>query len=77
MNNKDKVKKIVADTLHVNESLLVDGVGPGDFPRWDSLANQAILSNVEKAFGFSFTIDDVLDIESLNDLIEAVNRRMK
>ncbi len=45
-----------------------------DVPRWDSLQHIALVSTIERTFGISLSMDEMMEIRSVGD-IEAVLRR--
>lgn len=71
-----KVKGIISESLSADESALSLETGPGDIPQWDSLGHQVVLSSVEKFFNIAFSIDEALDIETIEDLVEITASRI-
>jgi len=41
---------------------------PGDFPEWDSLGHLNLLTALEEEFKISFDMDEIMSIQSINDL---------
>ena len=66
----------MAKELSVNKNKLCDDCGPGDIQKWDSVTHFQILLSLEKEFHIAFSVDDVLDIETLGDIIEVVDKHI-
>ena len=71
-----KVIEIVASTCEVNISEITENSTIGDFPAWDSMGHLSILSNVEEAFDISFEPEEMMDIEDVRDIVEAVKGKL-
>ena len=71
-----KIKSLISETLTIDESLLTDDIGPGDLTEWDSLAHQSVISRIEEEFSIAFTADEMLDMESLFDIVETLKVRL-
>ena len=48
----------------------------GDIVEWDSLHHIQIISAIEKEFDFRFTLDVMLELEDVSDIINAVEERV-
>ena len=70
MDIKEKVKEIIADVLKVDVSVIEDDTAIGD-----SLHHIRIISEIEKAFGFRFTPDVMMDLEDVEDIVAATTER--
>lgn len=73
---KNKVYEIVAGICGVEVSVVNDNSTIGDFPQWDSVGQLSILSNVEESFDISFEPEEMMEIEDVNDIIEAVKDKL-
>jgi|ETN01SMinimDraft_4_1059930.scaffolds.fasta_scaffold209630_1 acyl carrier protein len=74
---KDKIRKTIAKFLSVDEKKIKDETGPGDLAEWDSLAHQGLILELEKVFKLKLEIDDVLEMESLEDIVEIIENKIK
>lgn len=72
----EKVIEIVASTCEVNISSVTENSTIGDFPAWDSMGHLSILSNVEEAFNISFEPEEMMDLEDIKDIVEAVKGKL-
>lgn len=53
---------------------LTRATSPEDIPRWDSLQHIALVSAIERTFGISLSMDEMMEMRLVGD-IEAVLRR--
>ena len=60
---KKKLKKI--DNLKINS-----------FTEWDSIGNLNLLLEVEKKFGFKFSMEEMSELKSIKQIILAIERQI-
>ena len=75
MSVEEKIRKIIATILMVNEDCIQDDTAIGDVPGWDSLNQFRILSAVETEFGIQFTPEVLMELEDFSDIVQAVRER--
>ena len=73
---KNKVCEIVAGICSVEVSEVSDNSTVGDFPQWDSVGHLSILSKVEETFDISFEPEEMMEMEDVKDIVEAVNGKL-
>lgn len=73
---KNKVCEIVAGICGVEVSEVTENSTVGDFPQWDSVGHLSILSKVEETFDISFEPEEMMEMEDVKDIAEAVNQKM-
>jgi acyl carrier protein len=49
---------------------------PNDIPAWDSMGHLALVSSLEQAFGLSFDVDEVMEMEDVRQIIRIVEAHM-
>lgn len=76
METLEKVIEIVAETCDVEKSEVNENSTVGDFPAWDSVGHLSILSSVEEAFDISFEPEEMMEMEDVKDIVEAVNAKL-
>ena len=76
MDTLEKVIEIVATTCDVDKSEVNENSTVGDFPAWDSVGHLSILSGVEETFDISFEPEEMMEIEDVKDIVEAVNAKL-
>lgn len=77
MDTLEKIIEIVATTCDVDKSEVTENSTVGDFPAWDSVGHLSILSNVEEAFDISFEPEEMMEIEDVKDIVNAVNVKLQ
>ena len=76
METLEKVIEIVAETCDVEKSEVNENSTVGDFPAWDSVGHLSILSSVEEAFDISFEPEEMMEMEDVKDIVEAVDAKL-
>lgn len=71
-NTLETIKKIVSEILKVDTSLVNLESGSKNIPGWDSLSNIHIISEIEKNFGVSFSLDEILSFKKIDDIIKVI-----
>ena len=77
MDTLEKIIEIVATTCDVDKSGVTENSTVGDFPAWDSVGHLSILSNVEETFDLSFETEEMMEIEDVKDIVNAVNAKLQ
>ena len=77
MDTLEKVIEIVATTCDVDKSEVTENSTVGDFPAWDSVGHLSILTNVEEAFDISFEPEEMMELEDVKDIVNAVNAKLQ
>ncbi len=72
MEIRDKVYSVAARVFATSTAELNDELSVGDIKEWDSLGQTALVAALEKEFSCEFDIDEVLDMESLGDIVEII-----
>ena len=62
--NEQKLKKIFAESLGINENLVTDDLAYNMIPEWDSVAHMALVAEIDDQFDIMLDTDDVLDLSS-------------
>lgn len=76
MDTLEKVIEIVATTCDVEKSEVNEKSTVGDFPAWDSVGHLSILSSVEETFDISFEPEEMMEMEDVKDIVEAVSAKL-
>ena len=76
MDTLEKIINIVASTCEVEASEVNGDSTVGDFPAWDSMGHLAILTAVEEEFDISFEPEEMMELEDVNDIVNAVEEKI-
>ena len=63
-----KLKRIVANILEIDPSLLSDASHAQNTARWDSLRHIEVIFAVESAFHVRFTLPEITSLKNLGDI---------
>lgn len=77
MEVKEKVIAIMAKNFEVTPEDITMESSIGDFPKWDSLGNLALLQEIQDEFDIELEPEDIIDLEDVNDIINIVKEKMK
>ena len=72
----EKIYATISKTLKIEMDQLKDDLGPGDIAEWDSLAHQELILALEEEYDIKLDIDDVLDMETVADIIEIIEKKL-
>jgi acyl carrier protein len=61
----DRVTKLFAGVLGVNEESLNDSSSPNTIPQWDSLAAMHLVAEVEDVFNVELSTRDIMKMQSI------------
>lgn len=71
-----KFSQLASKFLSIKEEEVRDDLTPKDVPEWDSMAFLLFVAELEKEFSMSFTMDQVMNSESLGDLRKIVEKEV-
>ena len=72
-NISDRIYDVVSREFSVGIDKISHDTGPGDLAKWDSLGNLRLVMLIEREFDIQLSIDDVVEINSIKDLIGVVS----
>ncbi|TRZ53863.1 acyl carrier protein [bacterium] len=64
----EKFNEIACEMFNLSPKEIKDSLTPKDVPDWDSMNYLLFISSLEKHFNVSFTMDEVLNAQSLGDV---------
>lgn len=68
-------EQIIEEVFKVAPGGVNDGMSSKDIPDWDSMNYLFLIAELEKRFGMSFTMDEVVNAQNVGDLRKAVLAR--
>lgn len=74
MDTLGTIRKIIAETIRVDEAAVTSDLSVGDIAEWDSMGNVAIIAAIEEQLQIEFPIEDLFELNSVASLVEAVNK---
>jgi acyl carrier protein len=70
---RKEVAAIFADVFKYPGPLTLDTMRQ-DVPRWDSLQHMALVAAIEQTFGISLSMDEMIEIRSVKDICQILDR---
>ena len=72
-----RIKAFIAGVLKVGTDVVDDDLAVGDIPEWDSLHHMMIITGLQKEFGIEFRREELIDVESVTDLVALVEEKTR
>ncbi len=69
--------QIVSSIFSLNEEEIKDEMSSKDIADWDSMNYLMFIAELEKEFNMSFTIDEVMNAQTLGDIRKILESRTK
>lgn len=69
--------QIVSTTFSIGEETITDGMSSKDIADWDSMNYLMFIAELEKGFSVSFSMDEVMNAQTLGDIRGIVESRKK
>lgn len=64
----NKFNQLVSVNLKIEEEKITDVLTMHDIPEWDSMNFLLLIAELEKEYGVTFSMDDVLALNSIGDI---------
>jgi acyl carrier protein len=64
VNNRDRLRKLLAEVLRIPEELVTDATTLLNTETWDSFAHLELIVAIESEFGLSLSADDIATMTS-------------
>jgi acyl carrier protein len=64
----DKLTEIIKKIFSVVPEDINDKMSPKTIPNWDSMNYLLFISDVEKEFNVTFTVDEIMEAKTLGDI---------
>lgn len=68
-----KFEDLIVEHLKIERGEIEDSLTPKDVPHWDSMNYLLFIAELEKEYGISFSMDEVLGAQSLGDVRKMVH----
>ena len=64
-----KIQKAFHESFGVDASSVTLDTAPGGVPGWDSMGHLTLATNLEQAFGVSFDVDELMEMENVQAIV--------
>lgn len=72
-----KVISVFADVLNVDQKQITPSLSIGDIPEWDSMGNLAVIAKLESEFDVDFPMEELMDLTSVQKIIDRIQQLKK
>ncbi len=72
----EELKRVILETLKLDEWDLTDGTLASEVPGWDSLSHVTVVLAVEQQFGVRFASREVIGLRNIGDLQRLVDAKL-
>ena len=76
LNVLPKVQEAFKATFNVDPQSVTIDTTPNDVPDWDSVGHLSLGANLEEAFKITLDVDDLMEMESVRDIVRIINAKL-
>ena len=73
----DGVQDIFRDIFDEEDMVIEDKTSSDDVEEWDSLNHINLVSAIEKEFGISFALGEIMELKDVGAMIELIEKKIK
>jgi acyl carrier protein len=70
-----KVRAAFSSTFGIDSQNITLDSTPSDIPAWDSMGHVELASSLEREFGVSFDVDDLMAMENVKEICRVVQSK--
>jgi len=71
-----KVRAAFSSTFDIDSQTITMDSTPSEIPAWDSMGHVELASSLERAFGVSFDVDDLMAMENVKEICRVVQSKL-
>ncbi len=68
------VEEVIARVLDINAATITDQTSPNDIEQWDSFNALLLVTELEKNFHVSFSLEEVVAVKKVGDIKTILNK---
>ena len=72
-----KVQTAFKDAFGINPQTITIETVPSDIPAWDSMGHVTLASSLERCFGLTFDVDDLMAMENVKEICRVVQSKLE
>ncbi|MCI9545828.1 MAG: acyl carrier protein [Lachnospiraceae bacterium] len=73
----EKLKLIFEDVFELDVVEVTEETNSDDIEEWSSLSHITLIGEVEQAFDMKFTMQEMLEIKSVSEMLDIIEREKK
>ncbi len=74
MGRSQELDELIAVTLKVPQSTVIDALSFGDHAAWDSLTHIKLIEAIEQAYGVTISDEEMLELSNVQAIREFVGK---
>jgi acyl carrier protein len=71
-----RVKEAFRETFGVEAASITLETTPADIPAWDSVGHLTLASNMERIFGMTFDVDEMMEMENVRAIFRILEAKL-
>jgi len=71
-----KVQEAFKSAFDIDPQTVTIDTTPNDIPAWDSMGHVALASSLERAFGLSLDVEDLMAMEDVKKIVRVVQFKL-
>jgi acyl carrier protein len=71
-----KVQQAFKSAFNIDPQIVTIDTTPTDIPAWDSMGHVELASSLERAFGLSFDVEDLMAMEDVKEILRVVQSKI-
>jgi acyl carrier protein len=71
----EKINDVLCEVFEVDPSQITLQTSKSDLDEWDSMRQLELITALEKKFSIKFTMDEMISIDSVTKIVEAIEKR--
>lgn len=72
-----KIQKAFSESFGIEATTVTLETAPASVPGWDSMGHLTLATNLEQAFGVSFDVDELMEMENVKAIVRIIQGKMK
>lgn len=71
-----RLQEVFHETFGTDSQLISLETTPSDIPAWDSVGHLDLASRLERVFGISLDVDDLMEMENVREIVRIINSKL-
>ncbi len=71
-----KVREVFKTSFNIDPQSVTAETKASDIPGWDSMGHLSLASNLEQAFKISLDVDDMMEMESVREILRILQTKL-
>jgi acyl carrier protein len=72
-----KIQKAFQESFGIEATAVTMETAPAAVPGWDSMGHLTLATNLEQAFGVSFDVDELMEMENVQAIVRIIQGKSK